>query len=192
MPLCLQQLVVGRCLRQSFEKGIVVLHHPDLQPENFAHPAVYKGHLRIYIPYSAATWGLCQQRHRSFSLLGCCRAPWVECAIEPLLAVLTCGRSVHFGCLGRKQLHYGFHDISTTWDRARYMVAEQASSFMMLQLWIRGMVTSTATIAWSDFQARGGLGSGLVFPFASYALLPAYHVDKAEPPTSLQPCRGRS
>ncbi|CAE7382294.1 unnamed protein product, partial [Symbiodinium sp. CCMP2456] len=41
--ICPLQWEVGRRLRQSFERGVVALHHPVLHPANFTHPPQYKG-----------------------------------------------------------------------------------------------------------------------------------------------------
>ena len=50
--LCPVQTAVGNRVRASFERGVVAINHPDLNPMR---PAVYRGRFRFYIPCSAAT-----------------------------------------------------------------------------------------------------------------------------------------
>ena len=56
------QLVVGERLHQSVERGLVGLHHPDLQRKNL-HP-VYKGRFRAFLVLPPAySWLQRRRRH---------------------------------------------------------------------------------------------------------------------------------
>ena len=186
--LCALQGTVGRRLRGSFDKGIVALHHPQLQVNNFAHPPVYKGRFRIYIRLLPECLGLCatpQPPLQPAGLLASAlervrqRSQTDGYDVQAALSVWLPGpRAIpfwfpeHLHLLGSYELRGRNAEIV----RRDFENVPPEEAYRFLGFTLGSTSTPGAWRAASAaFQAAGGLAAGLQYPFLGYRLMTAYH-----------------